>query len=335
MRVLIRRADGSIEAAVRSERSNELYEVSTGPPSAGKAIAKCSCVDFRKRGGLCKHGAAAWILLLQEQGRSRELVRAGLSADTLPETASTPDFRRRRVMASSGPRPSPKRARCSFKSASASSDGIDDIPEPDEAHSSVPTPPPPPPLVRPRFPQGPVGCSGVPGAPQRLPQRKKEIKAALSARLLLARAGAGDDAGFVAELHRWGTAPLDDVGLLLHKAVHCDNEVGAVAVVMAILARPEGASVVNAQDSAGRTLLHTAVAAQRLAMCRALLGCGADPTVRDRAGHTPLALARTRRLDASMMKLEDPFVELLLCHSSKAGGGGDASADSSACAGGA
>eukprot|EP00406_Dinophysis_acuminata_P055420 CAMPEP_0179312282 /NCGR_PEP_ID=MMETSP0797-20121207/53173_1 /TAXON_ID=47934 /ORGANISM="Dinophysis acuminata, Strain DAEP01" /LENGTH=80 /DNA_ID=CAMNT_0021022185 /DNA_START=28 /DNA_END=267 /DNA_ORIENTATION=- len=54
--ILIRCADGATEASVRSEQrcNNDQYTVRVAPFGDGKISAKCSCVDHKKRGGLCK-----------------------------------------------------------------------------------------------------------------------------------------------------------------------------------------------------------------------------------------------------------------------------------------
>ncbi|CAK0866295.1 unnamed protein product [Prorocentrum cordatum] len=65
--ILIRCADGSVQASVKSERGSEEYAVRTGPPGGAVVTATCSCHDFRRRGGLCKHGAAVALMAQREQ----------------------------------------------------------------------------------------------------------------------------------------------------------------------------------------------------------------------------------------------------------------------------
>merc|ERR1719436_746313 len=119
-------------------------------------------------------------------------------------------------------------------------------------------------------------------------------------KVLRAHAAAGSGAKFVAELGRWGASPLEDAGSLLHAAVQggaagADTTEGAEVVAAAILDRPEGAAVVDAPGPGGRTPLHAAVAAQRLGLCKLLVGRRADAAAKDAAGLTPLDLARKRR----------------------------------------
>jgi len=63
-RVLIRCADGAVETSVRSEHGNHEYAVRVLHPANGKIAAKCTCTDYKRRGGLCKHGAASLLLLM-------------------------------------------------------------------------------------------------------------------------------------------------------------------------------------------------------------------------------------------------------------------------------
>lgn len=200
---------------------------------------------------------------------------------------------------------------------SGGSDDLDDIPEPPAAT--------PPPLAQPRFPQEPTAAQGCSGAQSK--QRRDTVKAGLIMRMLCSRASAGNEAAFRSELRRWGEGPLDDVAGLLHRALHAESEAGAAAVAAAILARPEGAAAVDAADSAGRAPLHVAVAANRRGLCQLLVEHRADLSHRDASGRTPLELARTRRLDASLHQLEDPIVVYLRqAAESKAGGGAAATA---------
>lgn len=89
-------------------------------------------------------------------------------------------------------------------------------------------------------------------------------------------------------------APDQDGNTPLHLATMrgADNEesMGVVKTLLAV-----GANV-NAQNEAGRTPLHTAVADEdgpSMDMLNTLLSHGADPDAKDREGHTPADLARS------------------------------------------
>lgn len=68
---------GGVQAVVKSERGGGQYTVTIGANSDGKARAKCTCVDFKTRGGLCKHGAAALLALGRDGCSSGPGGRAG------------------------------------------------------------------------------------------------------------------------------------------------------------------------------------------------------------------------------------------------------------------
>merc|ERR1719244_886526 len=66
-------AAGGLEATVKSEKGKGQYVVNIGENADGKARAKCTCVDFKTRGGLCKHGAAALLALNRAAGGAEAL----------------------------------------------------------------------------------------------------------------------------------------------------------------------------------------------------------------------------------------------------------------------
>jgi len=299
--ILIRCADGATEASVRSERGNDLYSVRL--QSKGNDVAsKCSCVDAKKRGGLCKHGAAAVLALQQEaqvpgwQPPEQEEHRAGGTKETPPRVAATS-----RLDRGSGQKQPP--AFTNKHPTPGSSDELDEVPEP-----ATGTTPPAPAL--PRFPQMRQTRAGVIPAPPEKRQRRDSLKVGLMARMLKGHASSGNVAGFQAELRRWGEAPLDDASGLLHQALQAE-QASAITIAREILARPDGIKALNSIDGSGRTPLHVAVAHNRRGICEFLLEQQADLNARDSAGRTALDIARSRRLDASLHQAEDPVVELL------------------------
>jgi len=84
---------------------------------------------------------------------------------------------------------------------------------------------------------------------------------------------------------------------------------GSCSIVKALVARSDGAAVVNALSNR-RTPLHVAVAAGRAEICRILVEHKADTLAPDSAGQTPLQLAQKRPKDCSSYR-DDPIVELL------------------------
>jgi len=298
--ILIRCADGAIEASVRSERGNDLYSVRL--QTKGNDVAsKCSCVDAKKRGGLCKHGAAVLLALQQEpkatgvQPPEQEVHRAG-PRETPPRVTGTSKLDR----GSGQKEPSALTRRCF---ASGSSDELDEVPEPVAGTQEPPIP------AFARFPRH-QSRTGVFPAPPEKRRRRDSVKVGLVARMLKSHASSGNVTGFQAELRRWGEAPLDDASGLLHLALQGD-QASAIAIAREILTRPDGAKALNSIGGSGRTPLHIAVAHNRRGVCEFLLEQQADLNARDAAGRTALDIARSRRLDASLRQAEDPMVELL------------------------
>lgn len=236
-RVLIRRADGAVEVAVQSEKGSEEYAVQVPRPQGGPAAAKCTCFDYRRRGGLCKHGAAALLHLLH--GGVGPVSRP--APDAVPAPLRPAKRPRTAVRA-----PSPSGAR-------PRSPGVCT-----ESKPALPVP---------CFPR--VGSHEQAGAQaQAQPQRRGALKAAMAARRLKTCAAAGDGDGFGKELRQWGDAPLEEPLCLLRAALQGGDDAGAAGVVAAVLARPEGAAAANAAN--GTTLLHMAVTSGRVGICRAL-----------------------------------------------------------------
>lgn len=62
----------------------------------------------------------------------------------------------------------------------------------------------------------------------------------------------------------------------------------------AVAALLEAGANVNHQDISGRTFLHAAVLGKRIKILQMLLAAGADPTIADNKGQTPLDLARAQ-----------------------------------------
>jgi len=326
-----------LEASVKSERGGGEYKVHVGGDYSTRAAARCSCVDFKTRGGLCKHGAAV-LLALRRGGAcagDAPLKPAAPAPDSpncagagSPSGTPSPQQRGRRAGTAAGvvgEDAAAKRARLSFAQRPGGSDDLDDVQEPMAAT------PPPPPLAVPRFPRGrtaatssaappagakaaiaeEAGSSETRSAAGALMQRRGAIKAAMAGKLLLKWVGLGRAEEFKAELRRWGAQPLENAAALLLKAVEGEDEAGSLTIVAELLARPEGAAMASVADSAGKTPLHAAVTTRRLGICRALLEAKADPAAKDGSGRTPLALAKARRLDASVWLQEDPILELL------------------------
>ncbi|CAE7682591.1 unnamed protein product, partial [Symbiodinium pilosum] len=69
--------DGGVAAEVQSESGPRKYTLRVGRASTGEVDARCSCVDFRTRGGLCKHGLAAALFLLQAGHELPEVAASG------------------------------------------------------------------------------------------------------------------------------------------------------------------------------------------------------------------------------------------------------------------
>mmetsp|Transcript_134560 Transcript_134560/g.287909 ORF Transcript_134560/g.287909 Transcript_134560/m.287909 type:complete len:366 (+) Transcript_134560:46-1143(+) len=313
VRILIRCADGAVEASVRSESSNEEYAVRATPPGCqAKAIAKCNCYDFKRRGGLCKHGAAVLLALQAEGGEPSSPLGcypACAVSSELPPTPTADSRRQRRGSGAVAMETAAKRARLGGPAACPTkAEELEDVPEPVAST-------PPPVVQQPRFPKHPATAEAALGTAEVRRRGLGTVRASMTARQIRAQASAGSEAGLKAGLRRWGdTTPLEDAAGLLRLAVVSDpedGEAGSVAAASLLLRRPEAAAAVSAADEAGRTPLHAAVAASKLSMCRLLIEHRADLGARDRAGRTPFELARKRRLDASLHQNEDPIAELL------------------------
>lgn len=308
VRILIRCADGAVEASVQSERGNESYAVRVGSNRSGDVAVRCECFDFKRRGGLCKHGASLLLMLQRERGIAEGAQGRGCpcrAGAAMTRLASTPGPKRQKVDSEFVDDGRVHGVRGTERVPSACGRRVgEDVQEAEMAEAISP-----PALPRPRFPTRVPVPQPAPG-----PGRRGALKAALTARLLIAQAASGDSEGFVAELRRRGpdAAPLEDPAALLHKALLCDKEAGGNSIAEAILSLPvEGPAAVNAADCFGSAPLHNAVSSQRLGVCRRLLELRADVRAKDSKGRTPLELARSRRLDSNVWRLEDPFVELL------------------------
>eukprot|EP00439_Symbiodinium_sp_Y106_P030564 s2123_g3.t1 len=295
-----RSLDGGVAAEVQSEQGGKAYTVRLGRTAAagaGEVDARCGCVDFRTRGGLCKHGAAAALFLFQ----------AGHELPQLAAQASAPVKRPR----SERPPATPTRNKL-FEPGSVS--------PPEEVDEALPA------LKRPQFPQPRAAASAAVSQMQRV----------FFLRQLQTAATAGNHAAFFRDLQRIHE-PIGEteVAELLHKAICGSDAAGAekdgallygivdvscqdlLEVVEGLLAaRPEAAAAARAgiADALGRTPLHAAVAANRLEVCRALLSANADPGLPDGHGISALELASRRKLDTSKGNWRheaDPFHELL------------------------
>lgn len=310
-------ASGLVKVSVQSERTKGIYEVRTEYTSLGEARATCSCCDFRRRGGMCKHGAAALLHLIAERhpsmatptGNTTSPQKRLRSADDDDErgiaTPARSDMLNRLVK---------KRVLdISTRVSTADEKHIWATPC-EECASSVPKPSFPRAAAVPIAPA--VSNVGGPQAAKSNDQKKRShgLKAAMAMRLLKSHAAAGNAAAFASELGRW-TGPLDDVEGLLHCGALCVDVCGAVAITDLLLDRPEACGALsNAHGLNGRTLLHAAVVSQRLDLCAMLLRRGADVHIQDASGLTALDLAKKKKLDVSAGRLEDPFVVMLRDH---------------------
>eukprot|EP00929_Paragymnodinium_shiwhaense_P088603 TRINITY_DN48919_c0_g1_i1.p1 TRINITY_DN48919_c0_g1~~TRINITY_DN48919_c0_g1_i1.p1 ORF type:complete len:363 (+),score=106.60 TRINITY_DN48919_c0_g1_i1:53-1141(+) len=311
VRIYVRRLDKSVEATVCSERGNDLYHVSAGTRrSDGKVFAKCDCMDYRRRGGVCKHGAAVLLTMQQEGGTPTSQLEPAAALDG--HSLATPVKKRK------------AEAVCTSQFRSAAAEAAD------LASAKLPK------IAAPVFPKSGAASERREGfttgeavaaaaASKRTgASRRDALKAALSTKMLTSQAASGDAAGFVAELKRRGAAPLEDAAYLLRKAILCDSRAGGDAVALAILERPEGAAAAAAPESfkaregddghGATTLLHLTVFMERLEVCRSLLRRGARKELLDWKGRTAMDFARSRKMDAAALRQgqqTDPFVALL------------------------
>lgn len=112
------------------------------------------------------------------------------------------------------------------------------------------------------------------------------------------------------------------LGLLLYNApvLNVHNEDGSTPLIFAaesfstaclelLLARGGVALTLDLADSCGKTALYVAAWYSRPENMRLLLEAGADPTIRNNAGRTPLDIARTMKHVECIDLLEGPSVE--------------------------
>jgi len=264
---------GAVDVVVPSEEGKSSYVATVSADQ--KAKATCTCHDFRRRRGLCKHGAAAILWLASINSSPR------VSEDKVSTHAKTPPCKRERLCEP------PLRSSCKGIGVHG------------ETMEAAETPAKVPCL---RFPEK-AQTSTV----QRRPLAA--LRTSMSLRLLRSHAADGNAIGFEEELKRWERNSLDDVADLLHRAVLGHRPDGSCSIVKALVARSDGAAVVNAVSNR-RTPLHVAVAAGRAEICRILVEHKADTLAPDSAGQTPLQLAQKRPKDCSSYR-DDPIVELL------------------------
>eukprot|EP00930_Biecheleria_cincta_P074125 TRINITY_DN61350_c0_g1_i1.p1 TRINITY_DN61350_c0_g1~~TRINITY_DN61350_c0_g1_i1.p1 ORF type:complete len:353 (+),score=57.15 TRINITY_DN61350_c0_g1_i1:45-1061(+) len=273
--------DGTVQVSVQSEKGQGSYTVEVANLEGGLTIsARCTCLDFKRRGGLCKHGAAA-VMVVMHQGHAQ--------SPCLGKTCFAAG--KSKVPRSNSELHSLKRlpATPSKRSHGRDQDGRerDGISSPEEVPEAV---------KKPRFPSAPSSGGEA--------KKNSAVKAALILRQLHNAASAGDSDRFLVELRRFG-APLGEADALglLHKAIVAPNASGAALIVEALSALPEGMAAASssrgATSDSRRTPLHVAATSQRADICRLLLAARADPQARDAQGQTALELARRRRLDAT------------------------------------
>ncbi|CAE8607345.1 unnamed protein product, partial [Polarella glacialis] len=272
--------DGCVEAQVQSERSGASsysvllaasFRTVHGPRAASgcKVAAKCTCFDYTRRGGLCKHGAAAALLFRRQDAGDLEALPL-----KLPEA---------REAKRSAPKPDGAGRKRLFPAADDSAKGDDQCRTPtrqgsDDASSKESHESPARPMKQPCFPVAAAVSTGP-----AVSKKGSAVKAALMLRLLQNAACAGDHQRFKAELKRYGEAALSvlDASGLLHQAILGQDVCGATLIVKALLELPEGAAAaVSARDATKRSPLHAAVSASRIEICQVLLAAKADPLVR-------------------------------------------------------
>ncbi|CAE8692641.1 unnamed protein product [Polarella glacialis] len=277
VRISGRRADGCVEAQVQSERSGASsysvllaasFRTVHGPRAASgcKVAAKCTCFDYTRRGGLCKHGAAAALLFRRQDAGDLEALPL-----KLPEA---------REAKRSAPKPDGAGRKRLFPAADDSAKGDDQCRTPtrqgsDDASSKESHESPARPMKQPCFPVAAAVSTGP-----AVSKKGSAVKAALMLRLLQNAACAGDHQRFKAELKRYGEAALSvlDASGLLHQAILGQDVCGATLIVKALLELPEGAAAaVSARDATKRSPLHAAVSASRIEICQVLLAAKADP----------------------------------------------------------
>jgi len=293
-----RTVEGGVEAHVASERGPGTYIVSV--PAGTKARASCSCHDYKTRGGLCKHGAAALLACQREIGGAQSLPEVPAR-----EKPKTPKKQLSETAPSGGVTPP-------WLSAKRKLNGDDESPATKRPRSASPEfVEDPVSLPKPKFPgQKKVKAAAAPPGPD-LSGRKTAMRTAMLKNLLQKWAGFGRAEEFKAELRRWGEAPLEDAFGLLRRAASSEDAAGGAAIISELVQRPDGLAATASADAQGRTALHIAAAGRNLDVCRVLLSARACPNVKDSGGRTPLGLACKHRVEASQLWVEDPLVKMM------------------------
>ncbi len=85
-----------------------------------------------------------------------------------------------------------------------------------------------------------------------------------------------------------GRLPLQSI---LYMAMSDDEDAAAAAIIRILLSKDRDNRMLSAVDCLGDTSLHTAVRCRNIYAVRSLLNAGADKTVRNHDGQTPLALS--------------------------------------------
>lgn len=85
-----------------------------------------------------------------------------------------------------------------------------------------------------------------------------------------------------------GMIPLQSI---LFMAMSDDEDAAAAAIIRILLSKDRDNRMLSAVDCHGNTPLHTAVWCRNIHAVRSLLNAGADKTVRNHDGQTPLALS--------------------------------------------
>jgi len=300
--ILRRTVEGSVEATVQSEKGGGSYAVRISHLKNQQLLAICNCYDFTRRGGVCKHGVATLLHLIEIEDPS---VKTG---ELHPDPSQ---FRNLSRKAAGALHTTPRRM---------SEDAEERLAKRSRPAQNDEAPPPPLAIIpKPVFPkkvasadsskQSSMGLSSTASVDQK--ERGQGIKAALAMRLLQSYAASGNSAAFASELRKV-SGPLQDTSGFLHRAVVVKDEVAGKEILGSILDRAEAQCALNAtRVGDGRTLLHAAVVLGRVEICRELLERKADVTIQDSSSLTALDLARKRKIDVSSSKLDDPIVELL------------------------
>ncbi|CAE7448799.1 unnamed protein product [Symbiodinium natans] len=274
VKIVGRCLDGGVAAEVQSESGPRAYTVRLGRDGTGQVDARCSCVDFRTRGGLCKHGAAAAIFLVQV-------------GHELPQVAT----------AASGPLKRPR----SERPPATPTRNVPAPSTPEAVEEALPA------LKRPQFPKAKsTTASAVSQAQRGFFLRQLQTAAAGGNHAAFIR----DIHRFHEPLGETETAELLHKAIVGNDATGAEKVVHALLA----RSEGEAAARAGVRDALGRTPLHAAVAASRLEICRALLSANADPGLLDGHGISAVELASRRKLDTSKGDWRheaDPFHELL------------------------